>query len=109
MQRFLKYGLLLLLVFAEARAGAMPIGVKIALNGRAAAQEAVNAVFPVLDGEVSAVDIAKALAEAEDESDTFSSDNIDITFDTPVNGKAKFTVSPPSDAGDSFFMRVKVK
>lgn len=39
----------------------------------------------------------------------FSSDNIDIIFDTPVDGKAKFTVSPPSDAGDSFFMRVKVK
>ncbi len=41
--------------------------------------------------------------------DGFSSDNIDITFDTPVDGKAKFTVSPPSDAGNSFFMRVKVK
>ena len=38
-----------------------------------------------------------------------SSNNIDITFDTPVDGKAKFTVSPPSDAGNSFFMRVKVK
>ena len=39
----------------------------------------------------------------------FSSDNIDITFDTPVDGKARFTVSPPADAGNSFFMRVKVK
>ena len=39
----------------------------------------------------------------------FSSDNIDITFDTPVDGKARFTVSPPADAGSSFFMRVKVK
>ena len=39
----------------------------------------------------------------------FSSDNIDITFDTPVDGKAKFTVSPPADVGNSFFMRVKVK
>ncbi len=39
----------------------------------------------------------------------FSSNNIDITFDTPVDGKAKFTVSPPADAGNSFFMRVKVK
>lgn len=39
----------------------------------------------------------------------FSSDNIDITFDTPVDGKARFTVSPPVDAGSSFFMRVKVK
>ena len=42
-------------------------------------------------------------------SGAFSSDNIDITFDTPVDGKAKFTVSPPNDAGNSFFMRVKVK
>ena len=39
----------------------------------------------------------------------FSSDNIDITFDAPIDGKAKFTVSPPADAGNSFFMRVKVK
>ena len=42
-------------------------------------------------------------------SDAFSPENIDITFDTPVDGKAKFTVSPPADAGNSFFMRVKVK
>ena len=39
----------------------------------------------------------------------FSSDNIDIVFDTPVNGKARFTATPPADAGDSFFMRVNVK
>ena len=42
-------------------------------------------------------------------SGAFSSDNIDITFDAPVDGKARFTVTPPSDAGNSFFMRVKVK
>ena len=42
-------------------------------------------------------------------SGAFSSDNIDITFDTPVDGKAKFTVSLPIDAGNLFFMRVKVK
>lgn len=41
--------------------------------------------------------------------DAFSYDNIEITFDTPVDGKARFTVSPPADAGNSFFMRVKVK
>ena len=41
--------------------------------------------------------------------DGFSSDNIEITFDAPVDGKARFTVSPPADAGKSFFMRVKVK
>ena len=42
-------------------------------------------------------------------SGAFSSDNIDITFDTPVDGKARLTVTPPVDAGNSFFMRVKVK
>ena len=220
MLQFLKYGLFLLLALAIATAEAMPIGVRIAVNGRAAAQEAVNALFPALDGEVSAADVAEALAEAEDaglaanitdasgyaefrewtkctgavdvkasgkawlsyalgadtligkeitsndvqivgfdavdggtmgtpasfafevaidgvnigggsvaeailkenlkkvlgiegasslSSGAFSSDNIDITFDTPVDGKAKFTVSPPADAGNSFFMRVKVK
>ena len=41
--------------------------------------------------------------------DGFSSDNIDITFDTPVDGKARFSVTPPVDAGNSFFMRVKIK
>ena len=221
MPRFLKYGLFLLLAFAVSIAEAMPIGVRIAVNGRAAAQEAVNAAFPALDGEVSAADVAGALAEAEDvalaanitdangyaefrkwakcagatdvktsgkawlsyalgadaligkeitsndmqivgfdvvdggamgssrptialevaidgvnigggsvaeavlkenlkkvlgiegakslSSGAFSSDNIDITIDTPVDGKAKFTVSPPADAGNSFFMRAKVK
>jgi hypothetical protein len=53
---------------------------------------------------VLGVEGAKSLS-----SGAFSSDNIDITFDTPVDGKAKFTVSPPADAGNSFFMRVKVK
>ena len=43
-----------------------------------------------------------------DES-AFSSDNIEITFDAPIDGKARFTASPPIDAGSSFFMRVKVK
>lgn len=39
----------------------------------------------------------------------FSPVGIEITFDTPVDGKARFTVTPPADAGSSFFMRVKVK
>ena len=39
----------------------------------------------------------------------FSSDNITITFDTPVDGKVRFTASPSNDIGSSFFMRVKVK
>jgi tRNA A37 threonylcarbamoyltransferase TsaD len=41
--------------------------------------------------------------------DAFSSDNVEISFDTPVDGKARFTVTPPNDTGNSFFMRVKVK
>ena len=39
---------------------------------------------------------------------TFSSDNIDVIFDTPVDGKARFTASPLPNAGNTFFMRVKV-
>ena len=39
----------------------------------------------------------------------FSSDNIEVTFDTPVDGKARFTAKPPANVGNSFFMRVKVK
>jgi len=220
MPRFSKYSLFLLLTLAIATAEAMPIGVRIAVNGRAAAQKAVNALFPALDGEASSADVSEALAKAEDialaenitdadgyaefrewvkcvgasdvkssdkawlsyalgadaligkkitsndvqivgfevvdggamgtptsfafevaidgvnigggsvaeavlkenlkkvlgiegasslSSGAFSSDNIDIAFDTPVDGKAKFTVSPPADAGNSFFMRVKVK
>ena len=217
-----KYSLFLLLAVAAVTVEAMPIGVRIAVNGRAAAQEVVDALFPALDGEVSAADVANALADANDgalaenitdaagyakfrewakcagatdvkasgkawlsyalgadaligkeitsndvqvvgfemvdggalgtsspasfafevaidginigsgsvaeavlkenlkkvlgveganslSSGAFSSDNIDITFDTPVDGKAKFTVSPPADAGNSFFMCVKVK
>jgi hypothetical protein len=42
-------------------------------------------------------------------SEAFSSDNIEITFDAPVDGKARFTATPPSNSGNSFFMRVKVK
>lgn len=38
-----------------------------------------------------------------------SPDNIEINFDAPVDGKAKFAVTPPANAGNSFFMRVKVK
>ena len=38
-----------------------------------------------------------------------SSDNTEIEFDAPVDGKARFTVTPPADAGSVYFMRVKVK
>lgn len=39
----------------------------------------------------------------------FSSENIELTFDAPVDGKARFTATPPPDAGESFFMRANVK
>lgn len=39
----------------------------------------------------------------------FSSDNIDIDIGTPVDGKAKLSVTPSVNVGNSFFMRVKVK
>jgi hypothetical protein len=41
--------------------------------------------------------------------DAFSSDNIEISFDMPVDGKARFIATPPVNAGNTFFMRVKVK
>ena len=41
--------------------------------------------------------------------DAFSSDNINITFDALVEGKVKFIVSPPVNAGSQFFMRAKVQ
>ena len=43
-----------------------------------------------------------------DES-AFSSDNIEITFEAPIDGKARFTATPPADAGNTFFLRVKVR
>ena len=41
--------------------------------------------------------------------DAFSADYIEITFDAPIDGKARFTVKLPADAGDTYFMRVKMK
>ena len=41
--------------------------------------------------------------------EAFSSDNIGITFDAPVDGRARFSVTPPADAGNAYFMRVRVK
>ena len=40
----------------------------------------------------------------------FSSDNVDINFDTPENGKVKFTAGPNAKNADAkmFFMKVKV-
>ena len=39
----------------------------------------------------------------------FSSDDIEVSFGAPVDGKARFTATPPADAGKQFFMRVIVK
>lgn len=39
----------------------------------------------------------------------FSSDNIDIDFGTPKDGKVKFTAGPKNADTGSFFMRVKMK
>lgn len=41
--------------------------------------------------------------------ESFSSDGIEITFDAPVDGRARFSVTPPADAGNAYFMRVRVK
>jgi len=43
------------------------------------------------------------------EEGMFTTDNIEITFDAPANGRARFAATPPVNAGKVFFMRVKVK
>lgn len=40
---------------------------------------------------------------------TFSSDNIEIVFEPPVDGRARFMATTPSRFGNTFFMRVKVR
>lgn len=40
---------------------------------------------------------------------TFSTDGVELIIEKPIDGKARFIASPPADAGNSFFMRVKVK
>lgn len=42
-------------------------------------------------------------------TDNFSSDGIGVTFSSPDNGRIRLIATPPADAGDSFFMRVKVR
>ncbi len=42
------------------------------------------------------------------ESGGLSSDNVNITFGTPENGKVKFTAGPKDTGADAFFMRVKM-
>lgn len=40
---------------------------------------------------------------------SFSSDNIEIVFESPVDGRARFMATIPSGLDNTFFMRVKVK
>ena len=40
---------------------------------------------------------------------TFSSDSIEIVFEPPVDGRARFMATTPSRFGNTFFMRVKVR
>ena len=42
-------------------------------------------------------------------NEAFSFESIEIVFDAPVDGKARFTATPPPDAGTSFFMRAMVQ
>ena len=41
--------------------------------------------------------------------DTFSSDNVTVTFDTPANGKVRLKATPKNTSAQSFFMKVKMK
>lgn len=40
---------------------------------------------------------------------TFSSDSIEIMFEPPVDGRARFMATTPSRLGNTFFMRLKVR
>ena len=41
--------------------------------------------------------------------DTFSSNNVMVTFDTPENGKVRLKAMPKNTSAQSFFMKVKMK
>lgn len=71
------------------------------------AEETLKANLKKVLGLEGAATLAPTAGKTVD--DLFSSDNIEITFDAPVDGKARFTAMPPVGAGDTFFMRVKVK
>ena len=82
-----------------------PFVFEVAIDG-------VNIGGGVVAEEILKANLKKVLGvegSATLEEGTFSSDNIEVTFDAPANGKARFTVTPPVDAGNAFFMRVKVK
>lgn len=41
-------------------------------------------------------------------SGAFSPDGVEVTFDAPVDGRARFTVTPPADVYGAYFIRAKV-
>ena len=41
--------------------------------------------------------------------DTFSSNNVTVTFDTPANGKVRLKATPKNTSAQSFFMKVTMK
>ena len=71
------------------------------------AEETLKANLKKVLGVEGAATLAPPAGKTVD--DLFSSDNIEISFDAPVDGKVRFTTTPPSSAGGTFFMRVKVK
>jgi len=71
------------------------------------AEETLKANLKKVLGLEGAVTLAPPAGKTVD--DLFSSENIEITFDAPVDGKARFTAAPPSSAGGTFFLRVKVR
>ena len=77
------------------------------IGGGAVEEEALKENLKKVLGIEGAASLVPDAGKTFDE--LFSSDNIDITIGAPVDGKARFTVSPPANAGNSFFLRVKVK
>jgi len=68
MSNLLKLGAFSALALAGLFASAMPVGVKMAMHGRATAQAAVNAAFPELSAAATPADVAEALGAAADDT-----------------------------------------
>lgn len=71
----------------------------------------VLVTYPVTE-EILKSNLKKILAvegSTQLDATTFSSDSIEIMFEPPVDGRARFMATTPSRFGNTFFMRVKVR
>lgn len=74
--------------------------------------DGVNVGGSTVSGETQKANLAKVFGVTGStvlDAGSFKQDGIEVVFDSPVDGKARFTAKPPSDAGSTFFMRVRLK